>query len=173
MRITTKVSCEEFKTLAIYSSSVFILLLVTPRRRRHRRCHPSPSSSSYIMGATDLLTLLFTHPNEFRVLAQFWLYHEQKRDITSASELATSGYDRSTMKRCWHFLDKTSRSFSSVIKELDGDLARVVRSHCFSLFFQFHFIYKYKVTSLLTSQSYLRFVYSTSSSGASILSKMT
>lgn len=30
------------------------------------------------------------------------------------------------MRECWGFLDKTSRSFSMVIKELDGDLARVV-----------------------------------------------
>ena len=78
------------------------------------------------MGATDFLLLLFTHPNEFRTLTQYWLYHEAKRDITSATEFETSGYDRSSMKRCWYFLDKTSRSFSSVIKELDGDLARVV-----------------------------------------------
>ena len=78
------------------------------------------------MGATDLLLLLLTHPLEFRTLTQYWLYYEQKRDITSASEFETSGYDRETMKRCWELLDKTSRSFSSVIKELDGDLARVV-----------------------------------------------
>ncbi|THG97942.1 hypothetical protein EW145_g7510, partial [Phellinidium pouzarii] len=78
------------------------------------------------MGATDLITLLFTHPNEFRILAQFWLYYEQRRDITSPEECKFSGYDRPSMKRCWHFLDMTSRSFSSVIKELDGDLARVI-----------------------------------------------
>jgi hypothetical protein len=30
------------------------------------------------------------------------------------------------MRECWSWLDKTSRSFSMVIKELDGDLARVV-----------------------------------------------
>ncbi|KAH8111776.1 squalene synthase [Phellopilus nigrolimitatus] len=78
------------------------------------------------MGATDLITLLFTHPNEFRTLMQFWIYHEQRRDITSTREHETSGWDRPTMKRCWHFLDMTSRSFSAVIKELDGDLARVI-----------------------------------------------
>lgn len=32
------------------------------------------------------------------------------------------------MRDCWSFLDLTSRSFAAVIKELDGDLARVVRS---------------------------------------------
>lgn len=33
------------------------------------------------------------------------------------------------MRECWGWLDKTSRSFSMVIKELDGDLARVVSVH--------------------------------------------
>ncbi|EEB99568.1 hypothetical protein MPER_00731, partial [Moniliophthora perniciosa FA553] len=54
----------------------------------------------------------------------YWLYHEQKRDITAKQEHETSGWDRATMRRCWEFLDMTSRSFSAVIKELDGDLAR-------------------------------------------------
>lgn len=31
------------------------------------------------------------------------------------------------MKQCWKFLDATSRSFAAVIKELEGDLSRVVR----------------------------------------------
>lgn len=31
------------------------------------------------------------------------------------------------MKRCWELLDQTSRSFAAVIKELEGDLSRVVR----------------------------------------------
>lgn len=30
------------------------------------------------------------------------------------------------MKKCWDFLDLTSRSFAAVIKELEGDLSRVV-----------------------------------------------
>ena len=77
------------------------------------------------MGVANLLTLLLTHPGEFRTLCQFWLYHEQKRDITQASEFETSGYDRPSMRKCWYFLDMTSRSFSAVIKEVDGDLARV------------------------------------------------
>src|SRR5258706_10470274 len=51
-----------------------------------------------------------------------------KRDITALGEHETSGYNRKTMKRCWAFLDRTSRSFAAVIKELDGDLARVVGS---------------------------------------------
>ncbi|CAG7852928.1 Probable squalene synthase Short=SQS; Short=SS; AltName: Full=FPP:FPP farnesyltransferase; AltName: Full=Farnesyl-diphosphate farnesyltransferase [Serendipita indica DSM 11827] len=78
------------------------------------------------MGKLQSLQLLFTHPTEFIVLAQYWLFHEPSRDITNPKEFKTSGYDRDSMKKCWEFLDKTSRSFSAVIKELDGDLARVI-----------------------------------------------
>lgn len=79
------------------------------------------------MGAKDYAVLAITHPIEFRTLVQFWLYHHSERDITSRRELATSGWDRPTMRRCWEFLDLTSRSFSAVIKEVEGDLARTVR----------------------------------------------
>ena len=79
------------------------------------------------MGVASMATLMLTHPNEFRTLVQFWLWHEPKRDITSVKEFETSGWDRKTMRRCWEFLDMTGRSFSAVTKELDGDLARVVR----------------------------------------------
>lgn len=78
------------------------------------------------MGALQLLSLALTHPNEFRILLQFWNYYEPKRDITKKEEHPTSGWDRPTMRRCWQLLDLTSRSFAAVIKELDGDLARVV-----------------------------------------------
>lgn len=79
------------------------------------------------MGKSDMIKLLLTHPLEFRTLAQYALFHEPKRDITSPTEFKTSGFNRDSMKACWKFLDLTSRSFSSVIKELEGDLARVVR----------------------------------------------
>ncbi|KAG6813645.1 hypothetical protein H0H92_008882 [Tricholoma furcatifolium] len=78
------------------------------------------------MALTKWLLLLLTHPNEFRSLVQFYFFHEQKRDITSMKEHATSGWDRESMRTCWGFLDLTSRSFSAVIKELDGDLARTI-----------------------------------------------
>ncbi|KAJ7767469.1 squalene synthase [Mycena maculata] len=78
------------------------------------------------MGISTWLLLLLTHPLEFRTLLQYHIYHDQKRDITAKNEHATSGWDRPTMRRCWDFLDMTSRSFSAVIKELEGDLARVV-----------------------------------------------
>ncbi|KAJ7652165.1 farnesyl-diphosphate farnesyltransferase [Mycena polygramma] len=78
------------------------------------------------MGLSTWLLMLVTHPLEFRTLLQYHIYREQKRDITAPEEHATSGWDRATMQRCWYFLDMTSRSFSSVIKELEGDMARVV-----------------------------------------------
>ncbi|KAF8318742.1 farnesyl-diphosphate farnesyltransferase [Clavulina sp. PMI_390] len=78
------------------------------------------------MGAIDYLIMLITNPNDLRTLLQFKLWYEPTRDITKPEEFATSGYDRKAMKRCWEFLDMTSRSFSMVIKQLDGDLARVI-----------------------------------------------
>jgi len=78
------------------------------------------------MGKLEILTLALTHPNEFRILLQFWNYYEPKRDITKKEEHASSGWDRPTMRRCWQLLDHSSRSFSAVIKELDGELARVI-----------------------------------------------
>ncbi|KAA1470064.1 farnesyl-diphosphate farnesyltransferase [Dentipellis sp. KUC8613] len=78
------------------------------------------------MGALSMLTLLLTHPHEFRTLVQFYLYHEPKRDITAKREHDTSGWDRASMRRCWELLDLTSRSFAAVVKELEGDLARAI-----------------------------------------------
>jgi hypothetical protein len=57
---------------------------------------------------------------------QFWNFYLPKRDITKKEEHPSSGWDRPTMRRCWELLDHSSRSFSAVIKELDGELARVV-----------------------------------------------
>ena len=57
-------------------------------------------------------------------------YHKPKRDILAQQEHATSGWDDGeSMRQCWAFLDLTGRSFSAVIKELDGDLARTVSKH--------------------------------------------
>ncbi|KAF8624138.1 hypothetical protein AX17_007201 [Amanita inopinata Kibby_2008] len=78
------------------------------------------------MGALNWFILLLTHPLEFKSLVQFYLYHEQKRDIKAIQEHPTSGWDRESMRHCWEFLDLTSRSFAAVIKELDGDLARTI-----------------------------------------------
>jgi len=74
----------------------------------------------------SMLGLLLTHPGDFVTVVQFHLFHGQKRDITAQQEHRTSGWDRKSMRRCWDLLDLTSRSFSPIIKELDGDLARTV-----------------------------------------------
>ena len=79
------------------------------------------------MSVLNWVILFFTRPLEFRSLLQFYIYHEQKRDIKAIKEHPTSGWDRDSMRKCWAFLDKTSRSFAAVIKELEGDLARTVR----------------------------------------------
>ncbi|KAJ7606945.1 squalene synthase [Mycena polygramma] len=78
------------------------------------------------MGLSTWLLMLVTHPLEFRTLLQYYIYSKQKRDITAPQEHATSGWDRATMQRCWYLLDLTSRSYAFVIKELEGDMARVV-----------------------------------------------
>lgn len=70
--------------------------------------------------------LLVPLQTELRSLITYGVYRDPKRDITDPKEFATSGYDRESMKECWRLLDLTSRSFSRVIKELDGELARVV-----------------------------------------------
>lgn len=80
---------------------------------------PSPSLCAFITPCPA--------QNELRSLVQYGVWHEPKRDITAAREHATSGWDRQSMRDCWAFLDLTSRSFAAVIKELDGELARVVR----------------------------------------------
>ncbi|KAH9839709.1 squalene synthase [Rhodofomes roseus] len=78
------------------------------------------------MGVMSMLVLLLTHPVEFRTLLQYKIWHEANRDISAPSEWKHSGWDRKSMRRCWEFLDLTSRSFSGVIKEVEGDLARLI-----------------------------------------------
>lgn len=80
------------------------------------------------MSALSMLVLLITHPLEFRTLVQYKLWHNHDRDLTKPSEYENTGWNRETMKRCWGLLDLTSRSFTGVIKELDGELARMVSS---------------------------------------------
>lgn len=100
------------------------------------------------MPMKDQLILLLTHPLEASSLIKFWLFHRHNdRDITAEREWPKTGWNRPSMRRCWEFLDLTSRSFSAVIKELDGELARSVRDLI------------YLSLSLLTSINY-RSVYS-------------
>lgn len=58
---------------------------------------------------------------------KIWRDH---RDITDPTQAEATGWKRENMRQCWEFLDQTSRSFSMVIKELDGELARVVSASC-------------------------------------------
>lgn len=77
------------------------------------------------MGALQMLALAVTHPFEFRILVQYWMWHDQ-RDVSQVWDHPFTGWDRESMRKCWGFLDATSRSFAAVIKQLEGELARVV-----------------------------------------------
>ncbi|OCF32891.1 farnesyl-diphosphate farnesyltransferase [Kwoniella heveanensis BCC8398] len=70
-------------------------------------------------------SLYHTSQMELRALINFAIWHDS-RDIKDEKELAVTRYDQPTMKKCWEFLDLTSRSFARVIQELEGDLARTV-----------------------------------------------
>lgn len=76
------------------------------------------------MGVLDILALAITHPNEVRSLISYKVWRDPLNDIKSNPE--ASGWNRQTMKDCWGFLDLTSRSFAAVIKELKGELSRVI-----------------------------------------------
>lgn len=54
---------------------------------------------------------------------KIWRDH---RDISDPTQAEATGWKRETMRQCWEFLDQTSRTFAMVVKELDGELARVV-----------------------------------------------
>ncbi|GAA5994907.1 bifunctional farnesyl-diphosphate farnesyltransferase/squalene synthase [Rhodotorula paludigena] len=72
--------------------------------------------------ASFLVTAL-THPAEAKNIIGYKLWRDPLNQIETNPE---SGWDRPEMKRCWDFLDLTSRSFAAVIHELDGDLSRVI-----------------------------------------------
>lgn len=115
------------------------------------------------MGIADYALLALIHPIEFRSLIQYKLWHEQQRDLTATKEHANSGWDRESMRECWDFLDRTSRSFAAVIKQLDGDLARTVSINVISA----------SPRNQLTRPPYTRSVFSTSSSADLTPSRMT
>lgn len=68
---------------------------------------------------------VLTPKAELRAVVNTYIWREM-RDIKDPEQHGATGYDRASMRRCWEFLDLTSRSFSMVIKELEGELARVV-----------------------------------------------
>lgn len=75
------------------------------------------------MGLVDLAFLAVSHPSELRALIHYKVWRDPLNDIKSNP---ASGWDRPSMQRCWHLLDATSRSFAAVIKELEGELCRVI-----------------------------------------------
>lgn len=72
----------------------------------------------------DYLKLAVTHPSELRSLITYTVWRDPVHDFKRHPE--TSGWDRERMRECWSFLDATSRSFAAVIKELRGELSRVI-----------------------------------------------
>ncbi|KAK0552133.1 bifunctional farnesyl-diphosphate farnesyltransferase/squalene synthase [Tilletia horrida] len=75
------------------------------------------------MGVVSLLMLAVTHPSEMRSLIHYKIWRDPLNDITQNPD---AGWDRQQMRDCWGFLDLTSRSFAAVIKELKGELSRVI-----------------------------------------------
>lgn len=76
------------------------------------------------MSASTILQTALQHPRELRSLITYKVWRNPVNDIRKHPE--TSGWNRERMRDCWAFLDATSRSFAAVIKELKGELSRVV-----------------------------------------------
>ncbi|KAH9466682.1 hypothetical protein MJO28_000704 [Puccinia striiformis f. sp. tritici] len=75
------------------------------------------------MNLLGLVWLAIRHPQELKALVNYKLWYDppnlqEHPEVTRINE--------PNMQACWTFLDQTSRSFSAVIKELDGELSRVV-----------------------------------------------
>lgn len=75
------------------------------------------------MGLKEILYAAVTHPNEAKAMINYAVWRDPLHRIEDNTE---AGLDREDMRQCWKYLDMTSRSFAAVIKELEGDLARVV-----------------------------------------------
>ncbi|CBQ69191.1 Farnesyl-diphosphate farnesyltransferase [Sporisorium reilianum SRZ2] len=76
------------------------------------------------MGLLSYLVLGVTHPTELRAMIGYKLWRDPLNDIKANPD--ASGWNREQMRDCWGFLDLTSRSFAAVIKELKGELSRVI-----------------------------------------------
>ncbi|SCV68396.1 BQ2448_517 [Microbotryum intermedium] len=75
------------------------------------------------MGKATTILAALRRPSEARALVNYTVWRDPLHRIEDNPE---SGWDREEMKQCWGFLDATSRSFAAVIKELEGDLSRVI-----------------------------------------------
>ncbi|GAA5832245.1 hypothetical protein JCM11251_004292 [Rhodosporidiobolus azoricus] len=71
----------------------------------------------------SLLLYALRRPTEMKAIITYKLWRDPLNSIESNPE---AGWDRESMKKCWEFLDLTSRSFAAVIHELDGELSRVI-----------------------------------------------
>jgi len=78
------------------------------------------------MSKLDLIKMAFTRPDELKAMISYKVWRDPLNSITQDPQ--ASGWDREQMKICWKFLDLTSRSFAAVIKELKGELSRIVSS---------------------------------------------
>ena len=58
---------------------------------------------------------LLTHPSELRAAIQWSVWHDPLHERDPASETPN-------LKKCYDFLEQTSRSFSKVIQELQPEL---------------------------------------------------
>lgn len=76
------------------------------------------------MSILQLMTLGVTHPSELRSLLAYKAHLGASLSQLKASPDA--GWERATMRECWGYLDLTSRSFAAVVKELKGEMVRVV-----------------------------------------------
>lgn len=76
------------------------------------------------MGVVDIVQTAILHPKELRAIVTYKVWRDPVHDFKRNPE--ASGWDRERMRECWKFLDMTSRSFAAVIKELRGELSRVI-----------------------------------------------
>ena len=76
------------------------------------------------MGVLDIVALAVSHPSELRALITYKVWRDPLNDIKTNPE--ESGWNRESMQTCWSLLDLTSRSFAAVIKELKGEMSRVI-----------------------------------------------
>lgn len=76
------------------------------------------------MGVLSTVHTAVFRPKEFRAMVTYKVWRDPVHDFKRNPE--ASGWDRERMRQCWAFLDATSRSFAAVIKELKGELSRVI-----------------------------------------------
>ncbi|KIW07207.1 farnesyl-diphosphate farnesyltransferase [Verruconis gallopava] len=67
------------------------------------------------MGKAAEALYYLVHPSELRSIIQWKVWHDPVHERDESKECET-------LKRCFYFLDKTSRSFAAVIKELHPEL---------------------------------------------------